>query len=53
MIVLDTHIWIWLVNGNFDRFPASWLPQIIGTDRLGEKLVRSALQILKDKEQGQ
>ena len=35
MIVLDTHIWIWLVNGNFDRFPASWLPQIIGTDRLG------------------
>lgn len=35
MIVLDTHIWVWLVNGNFDRFPASWLPQIIGADRLG------------------
>lgn len=35
MIVLDTHIWIWLVNGNFDRFPASWLPQIVESDRLG------------------
>ena len=35
MIVLDTHIWIWLVNGNFDRFSASWLPQIEKSDRLG------------------
>ncbi len=35
MIVLDTHIWIWLVNGNLDRFPASWLPQIEQSDRLG------------------
>jgi PIN domain nuclease of toxin-antitoxin system len=35
VIVLDTHIWIWLVNGNLDRFPASWLPQIEESDRLG------------------
>lgn len=35
MIVLDTHIWIWLVNGNLDRFPASWLPPIEESDRLG------------------
>jgi len=35
VIVLDTHIWIWLVNGNFDRFPVSWLPQIVESDRLG------------------
>ncbi|GAB4283526.1 MAG: type II toxin-antitoxin system VapC family toxin [Oscillatoriaceae cyanobacterium] len=35
VIVLDTHIWIWLVNGNLDRFPASWLPPIEESDRLG------------------
>jgi PIN domain nuclease of toxin-antitoxin system len=35
VIVLDTHIWIWLVNGNLDRFPASWLPQFEESDRLG------------------
>lgn len=27
IIVLDTHIWIWLINGNFDRFPSQWLGQ--------------------------
>jgi PIN domain nuclease of toxin-antitoxin system len=35
VIILDTHIWIWLVNGNLDRFPASWLPQIMTSDCLG------------------
>ncbi len=25
IIVLDTHIWFWLINSDFDRFPASWL----------------------------
>ena len=25
IIVLDTHIWIWLINSNFDQFPSSWL----------------------------
>jgi PIN domain nuclease of toxin-antitoxin system len=25
IIVLDTHIWLWLINSNFDHFPSSWL----------------------------
>ncbi len=25
IIVLDTHIWLWLINSNFDQFPLSWL----------------------------
>ena len=25
IIVLDTHIWLWLINSNFDQFPSSWL----------------------------
>ena len=25
IIVLDTHIWLWLINSDFDRFPTSWL----------------------------
>jgi PIN domain nuclease of toxin-antitoxin system len=25
IIVLDTHIWLWLINSDFDRFPPSWL----------------------------
>ena len=28
MIVLDTHIWFWYINGSFDRFPSQWLEQI-------------------------
>lgn len=24
VIVLDTHIWLWLINGNFDQFPVHW-----------------------------
>ncbi len=34
IVVLDTHIWLWLVNGNFDRFPSSWLPLFEKADRL-------------------
>ncbi|TYQ31509.1 type II toxin-antitoxin system VapC family toxin [Pseudanabaena sp. UWO310] len=25
IIVLDTHIWLWLINSDFERFPSSWL----------------------------
>ncbi len=25
IIVLDTHIWFWLINSDFERFPSSWL----------------------------
>lgn len=35
MIVLDTHLWLWLINGNFDRFPAHWMPMFEETSRLG------------------
>jgi PIN domain nuclease of toxin-antitoxin system len=35
IVVLDTHIWIWLINANFDRFPTSWLSVFERADRLG------------------
>ena len=35
VILLDTHIWIWLVNGSFERFPASWLSRFEQADYLG------------------
>ena len=28
MVILDTHIWIWYVNENFDQMPTQWLAQI-------------------------
>lgn len=34
IVVLDTHIWLWLVNANFDRFPLSWLAEFERADRL-------------------
>jgi PIN domain nuclease of toxin-antitoxin system len=34
IIGLDTHIWLWLVNANFDRFPSSWLSQFEQASRL-------------------
>ena len=34
IIVLDTHIWLWLINSNFDQFPASWLESFQLADRL-------------------
>jgi len=35
IIVLDTHIWLWLVNANFEQFPSSWLTQFELADRIG------------------
>jgi PIN domain nuclease of toxin-antitoxin system len=35
VILLDTHIWLWYVNGNFDRIPEHWLDQIEGADQVG------------------
>ncbi|MBD2176049.1 type II toxin-antitoxin system VapC family toxin [Pseudanabaena sp. FACHB-1998] len=32
MIILDTHIWIWYVNENFDQIPTQWLEQIRQAD---------------------
>jgi PIN domain nuclease of toxin-antitoxin system len=28
IIVLDTHIWFWLMTKDWDRFPASWREKI-------------------------
>jgi PIN domain nuclease of toxin-antitoxin system len=28
VIVLDTHIWFWYINGTWDRFPAKWVKHI-------------------------
>ncbi len=28
MVVLDTHIWLWYVNENFDQIPTQWLEKI-------------------------
>jgi PIN domain nuclease of toxin-antitoxin system len=28
VIILDTHIWLWLVNANFAEFPAHWRDRI-------------------------
>lgn len=35
VIVLDTHVWLWLVNGNFDILPGHWLTQIESASRVG------------------
>jgi PIN domain nuclease of toxin-antitoxin system len=35
VIVLDTHIWLWFVNGNLDLFPSHWLSQIESASRVG------------------
>jgi PIN domain nuclease of toxin-antitoxin system len=35
IIVLDTHIWLWLINANFEQFPSSWLTQFESADRIG------------------
>jgi len=32
MIILDTHLWIWYVNENFDQIPRQWLEQIRQAD---------------------
>lgn len=28
IIVLDTHIWLWYINGDLDKFPEHWQQQI-------------------------
>ncbi len=35
LIVLDTHIWLWFVNGDYDQFPAQWRKQIETANRVG------------------
>lgn len=35
MIVLDTHIWFWFINREFERFPTAWRDMIETADRVG------------------
>jgi PIN domain nuclease of toxin-antitoxin system len=35
VIVLDTHVWLWFINGNLDLFPSNWLNQIESASRVG------------------
>jgi PIN domain nuclease of toxin-antitoxin system len=35
VIVLDTHIWLWLINANFEQFPSHWRDQIESAVRVG------------------
>ncbi|MFN9859143.1 MAG: type II toxin-antitoxin system VapC family toxin [Pseudanabaena sp.] len=35
MVILDTHIWIWYINENFDQIPAQWLEEIRQADMVG------------------
>jgi len=35
VIVLDTHIWLWLINGNFDQFPSHWQKQFESAAKVG------------------
>lgn len=35
IIVLDTHIWIWYINLEWERFPAAWLDAIETAEQVG------------------
>ena len=35
VILLDTHIWFWLMTQEFDRFPARWRKEIDTAARVG------------------
>ena len=35
IIILDTHIWIWYINGELDQFPSSWLEIIETANQVG------------------
>ncbi|WP_030007116.1 MULTISPECIES: type II toxin-antitoxin system VapC family toxin [Cyanophyceae] len=35
VILLDTHIWLWLINGDFDQFPSHWVEKLERVDVVG------------------
>jgi PIN domain nuclease of toxin-antitoxin system len=35
IIILDTHIWLWYINSNFDQFPAHWRSRIESANQVG------------------
>ncbi|AUB82716.1 type II toxin-antitoxin system VapC family toxin [Candidatus Thiodictyon syntrophicum] len=34
IIILDTHVWLWYVNGNTDQYPKSWVGRIATARRV-------------------
>lgn len=34
VIVLDTHVWLWYVNGNTGQYPAAWVERIATATRV-------------------
>lgn len=34
VIVLDTHVWLWLVNGDFGNLPEHWLSELESAGRV-------------------
>lgn len=39
IILLDTHAWLWYVNGNKDQYPDKWNQRIATADLVGISLV--------------
>ncbi|MEX0269170.1 type II toxin-antitoxin system VapC family toxin [Leptolyngbyaceae cyanobacterium UHCC 1019] len=35
IIILDTHIWVWFLTQEFERFPAHWRDEIETADQVG------------------
>ena len=51
IIVLDTHIWFWLISEDWDRFPASWREEIESAERVGVSPI-SCYEIVLAQEKG-
>lgn len=51
VILLDTHIWLWYSNGDFDRFPDRWRSRIEFADRVGVATV-SCFEIALARQKG-
>ncbi len=51
MIVLDTHIWFWMVTQDWKRFPAAWRNDIELTDQVGVSPI-SCYEIVLAEERG-
>jgi PIN domain nuclease of toxin-antitoxin system len=51
MIILDTHIWIWFINKNFDKLPANWQDKIEFEDTIAVSSM-SCLEVVRLEKHG-
>ena len=51
IIVLDTHIWFWLISEDWHKFPASWREEIASAERVGVSPI-SCYEIVLAQEKG-